>query len=76
MRVLEHLRKFDPEESDNEDEVDSPSDELYGQTITEEGEQKRSDSEERLDKADELYETITEGGVQKQFDPEESDNKE
>ena len=73
-------KQLDPEESVNEEEVDSPSNGLYS-TIVKEGTQKQFDTEE-LDNKDEVNppsddSTITEeGGAQKQFSSEESDNEE
>ena len=71
---LINLLRFDPEELDNEDEVNTFSD---SSTITEEGTQKQFDPEELDNEVDTFSNgpTITEEGAQKQFDPEESDNE-
>ena len=61
-------KQFDPEESDNEDELSSSSN---NPMITEEGVQKQFNTEDEVDPPSDDLRIMK----QKQFDPEESDNK-
>ena len=71
MADLISLLRFDPEESDDEDEVDPSSDD---QKIVEEGAQKQFDSQESYNEVDSPFDdsTIME---EKQFDPEQLDEE-